>query len=95
MGFLEFKKQFESKLEGKIPVELLELHFMAYAFGNGSIVYKIKGINYQFIFDGRENLLVCERSKPHEKYPHCNWEELFAQTGLDVSDKQIDLILKA
>jgi len=92
MDFQQFKNDIESKLKGETAFELQEFRYLPYAFGHGILVYRIKGYIFRFTYDGRDNLLTCERSNSHEKYPHCNWTVLFENSGLVLDKKQTDII---
>ncbi|MEO6849333.1 MAG: hypothetical protein ABI203_10965 [Mucilaginibacter sp.] len=93
MDFQQFKIDIEGKLKDKVDFDLQEFRYLPYAFGNGLLAYRIKGYIFRFTHDGRDNLLTCERSNSHEKYPHCNWTILFENSGLALDQKQIDVFL--
>lgn len=84
MNFQDFKIEIENNLRNKIEFELIEFHYLGYAFGNGHLVYSIKGRVYAVIYDGKENNLIIERGKPHDKYPGGQREIILSQQGLDI-----------
>jgi hypothetical protein len=88
MNFQEFKNSLEDKLT--VAFELLEYHYIPYAFGSGYAAYRINGYNYLITYDGRDNLITLKRSNHHEKYPDSNWIEIFEH-----QDLEIEGILKA
>jgi hypothetical protein len=72
--FQQFKDTIEMQLLfAKVGFELQEFHYQPYAFGNGLLVYKIRGCNFKLEFDGREKLMIISKSNFHEKYNQCNW----------------------
>lgn len=72
--FQQLKDTIEMRLLfAKVDFELQEFHYLPYAFGNGLLVYKLKGFIYKLEFDGREKLLIISKSNFHEKYNSCNW----------------------
>ena len=94
MDFLEITSRFENQLSDEFDFELLELHYLPYAFGSGTKAYRIKGRNIKIIFDGRDGLIETEISLPHEKYKNCNWTSIFNGTTVDFFNKGIEEIKK-
>jgi hypothetical protein len=92
MNLQEFKDDLEHKLKDQVDFDLLEFHFLSYSFGCGTLTYRIHGYNYKFTYDGKDNLLTCERSNNHEKYPNCNWNKIFEKSELVVDPKLVDLL---
>jgi hypothetical protein len=80
MNFLELKEQFENKLKDKFKFELLELHYVPYAFGSGLIAYRITGRNVKAIYDGKENQVQLLVSSNHDKYANASWTSIFTGT---------------
>ncbi len=75
--FQQFKDTIEMRLLfAKVDFELQEFHYQPYAFGNGLLVYKLKGFIYKLEFDGKENLLIISKSNFHEKYNVSNFSPL-------------------
>lgn len=67
MNFQEFKNELEQKLKESTKIELQEFNYSPISFGSGFVVYRIKGTIHKFIWDGKEDILTWERSKPHQK----------------------------
>lgn len=91
MNFQTFKDNLEEKLKDKITFELLEFQYTPYSFGSGRLAYRINGYNYRLTYDGKENELTCEQSKPHEKYFGCSWTKVLTLQNLDI--EKIERIL--
>jgi hypothetical protein len=87
MNFEDFKKDIENKLAKITDFELQEFHFEAYDFGSGTLSYRIKGRNHKFTFDGRENKLTWNVSKPHQKYSGAIFSELLQLEGLIIEEE--------
>ena len=94
MNFLELMSNFEEKFTGKAKFELLETRHSPYAFGSGFSSYRVKGIILRVVFDGKDNFIEVQKSKPHEKYPNCNWKILFSGTQNEFIQKNIDEFLE-
>ncbi|NNU34585.1 hypothetical protein HK413_11745 [Mucilaginibacter sp. S1162] len=92
MNFQQFKNEIEEKLIYKSTFELQEFSYLPYVFGHGIVVYRVSGHIFRFSYDGKDNLLTCERSNVHEKYPKCNWTTLFQISGLILNEEQIDIL---
>ena len=90
MNFEDFRKDIESKLDSIAEFELQEFHFEPYSFGNGVLVYRIKGRNHKFIFDGRENELNWLISKPHEKYFGASFIDYKRIEGLGIGIEELE-----
>jgi hypothetical protein len=94
MDFQQFKNYIEAIFKDKVAFELVEFRFLPYSFGNGTLVLRVHGFVFRFIYDGRDNILICERSNKHEKYPRCIWDTLFQNLGFILNEKQIELLLQ-
>ena len=92
MNFETFKIDIENLLNKRTSFELLEYHFYGYSFGSGILALRIKGGNFLFSFDGRDNILTLSVSKKHEKYPDCIWLELLKQQGLFINEEMALLL---
>jgi len=92
MNFLEITAQFEAQIRLNFEIELLETNYSVYSFGSGFSAYKITGITFMIIYDGRDNLIYLKRSKHHEKYPNCSWIEIFSGVPDDFFQKGINII---
>jgi hypothetical protein len=90
LDFLEITARFENQVKHEFDFELLELHYLPYAFGSGTKSYKINGRNIKITFDGREGIVGTEISLPHEKYESSNWTNIFNGTATDFVDKGIE-----
>jgi hypothetical protein len=90
MDFLELTDIFEKSIEEDFELELLELHYIPYAFGSGTKAYRINGRNIKIIFDGRDGLLETLISGRQEKYNSSNWTTTFNGTTTDFIDKEIE-----
>jgi len=62
---------------------------------DGTLVYSVNGYNVRFTYNGRDNLLTCERSNVHEKYPNCNWMSVFDSNGLILSDEEFEVFFNS
>lgn len=89
MNFEEFRKDIENKLNSIARYELLEYHYEPSSFGNGLLAYRISGRNHRLIYDGRENELTWECSKPHEKYFGANFSMFKKFDGLKLTEEEI------
>ena len=87
MNFEDFRKDIESKLSLISEFELVDFHFVPYSFVSGILVYRIKGRNYKFIFDGRDNVLTWLMSEPHIKYSKAKFKEL---NGLQIENRELE-----
>ena len=94
MTFEEFRKDIENKLNSISEFELQEYHYEPHSFGNGLLVYRIKGQNHKFVFEGRENELTWSISKPHEKYFGATFKEILKQNGLKLNLDRIEKEIK-
>jgi hypothetical protein len=94
-GFEQFKSDIEGKLKEQATFNLEEFTYLPRAFGHGVLAYRVKGYIVRFTYNGRDNLLTCERSHNHEIYPHCRWNVLFESSELVINQTDIDLLLKA
>jgi hypothetical protein len=74
MTFFEIQQEFEGKISK--PFELLECHYLGYAFGSGYLIYRINGMNIKFIYDGKDSILRVEVSPKQIKYPTDQWTEI-------------------
>jgi len=90
MDFLEFKIILEETFQGLFPFELIFMEYHGYSFGSGIYVYRMKGTNYKFKFDGRENILEIFKSDKHEKFPNCKWNPLSSLN--DLSDFKVEIL---
>jgi len=93
MDFQQFKNGLEGLLKEKAEFELQEFQYFPYCFGHGTLAYRIKGYNVRFTYDGRDNLLTCERSNFHEKYTKCSWTILFKSEGLIWKEQWTEALL--
>jgi len=84
MDFEDFRKDIELKLERIEPFELLEFHYLPHCFGSGILAFKIKGFNHKFVYDGRDNSLLWQKSKQHQKYSESDWTKLRTNDGLKI-----------
>ena len=90
MTFEEFRKDIEHKLNSIVEFELQEFHYEPHSFGNGILVFRIKGQNHKFVFDGRENELTWLVSKPHQKYFRASFKEILKMNGLELDSERIE-----
>lgn len=90
MNFEDFRKDLESKIKSIAKFELQEFHFEPHSFGNGILVYKIKGRNHKFIYDGRENEINWSISKPHEKYLGASFIQYKIIDGLRIERSELE-----
>ena len=90
MNLQDFKAELEQALISKMRFELLEFHYLGYSYGHGYIAYRIKGFVYVFVYDGRENLLIVQKSHSHSVYPSETMEKIYEQKGLSI-EKTIGL----
>lgn len=90
--FWEIKEEFEKKITGRLSFELLELRYSGYAFGSGTMAYRIKGYNLLLNYDGRDFALEVSVSAPHQKYPQADWRSIFYGSPEVFFDKEFNLI---
>jgi hypothetical protein len=90
LDFLELTDRFEKSIGQSFEFELLELHYLPYAFGSGTKAYRINGQNLKLIFDGRDGLLEALISGRHEKYSSSKWTTFFNGTASEFIDKGIE-----
>jgi hypothetical protein len=71
MDFLEMK----TIMEQTIPYahDLMEMHYVPYAFGSGFCAYKVRGKNIKLVYDGKDQQIQLLASDFHERYPPENW----------------------
>jgi len=91
MNFDDFRIDIEAKLKSIAKLELLEYQYMPYHFGSGVLAYRAKGYNHKFVFDGRDNLLVWFKSRPHENYSQADFKEVKTIKGLNIA---VDVLLE-
>jgi hypothetical protein len=91
MDFENFRQDLETKLNSIVGFELQEYHFTPHSFGSGILAYRIKGLNHKFIYDGRENELTWQVSKPHEKYFGAHFSELKRFDGLNIDKEELEI----
>jgi hypothetical protein len=89
LNFLEITRQFEDKIKADFEVELLELHYIPYAFGSGTKSYRINGRNIKIVFDGCDGIIEIYISGQHEKYDKSSWTNIFRGTSAAFKDKAI------
>ena len=77
MDFLKLSSELEEVLKSKYQYELLEMHYVGYAFGSGFSVFKIKGYLVRVNLDGRDDQIEISCSPKHEKYPNTKWKTIF------------------
>ena len=87
MNFLDFKDQLESEIAKNYKFDMLELHYLPYAFGSGLTVYRISGVIVKIVFDGKDNQFDILISKPHGKYPNAPLATIFAGQAENILDK--------
>lgn len=90
MEYNKFKKSIEDFFSNQYKYELLEIHYLGYSFGHTILVYRIKGRNIKFQYDGREGFLDIFISKHHEKYPKCKWDKLESIYGINNLNKLLE-----
>ena len=90
MDFESFRKDIETKLDSLANFELQEFHFEPYSFGNGILVYRIKGRIHKFVFDGRKNELSWMISEPHDKYFGGNFSDYSKVEGLNMTIEELE-----
>ena len=95
MNFEDFRTDIEYKLKQIAEFELQEFHYKPYSFGNGMLGYRINGRIHKFIFNGRENELVWEVSKLHEKYSGATFTEINKYNGLQINTEELKKELTA
>ena len=91
-NFLELIGQFEIKLKDEFKFELLELHYLPYAFGYGMTAYRISGRLVKVVCDAKDFRMEIFISGKHEKYANVsdsNWTNIFSGTYADFADKAI------
>jgi len=95
MNLLEFKGQIENLLkEENLPVELQYLSYSPYAFGNGQLVYRIKGYCIIFLYDGRDFELGICRNKRHLKWNgKIEPDKYFTKKGFDFVENEFHNLL--
>jgi hypothetical protein len=89
VNFEDFRKDIENKLNQITKFELQEFHFEPSSFGNGILVYRVKGRIHKFIFDGREFELTWLISNSHQKYSEANFKEFMKIYELKISEEQL------
>jgi hypothetical protein len=85
MTIEDYKKALEAKLTEIVDFQLLEMNYTPYSFGSWLLAYRIHGKNYRLIYDGREQDVSIEVSKPHEKYSGSKGQEITRFYGLNES----------
>ena len=90
MDFLEITRLFEDQIKTDFEFELLELHYIPYAFGSGTKSYRINGRNIKIVLDGRDGIIETYISDRHEKYDSSNWSNIFHGTISDFKEKGIE-----
>lgn len=93
MTFEEFRIDIESKLQKISKFELLEYHYIPFSFGSGLLVFRIKGHNHKFVFEGRDNELTWFVSKPHNKYLEGEFIEIKKLHDLKLSLNDLNRII--
>jgi len=83
LTFDHFKSHLETQLSNTTTFELLEFHYLPYAFGSGLLAYRIKGQLHKFIYDGKDNQLSWFTSTQTSAYETANFELLQTFKGLD------------
>jgi len=83
-SFLKFTEQFETALKTDYQLDLLELHYVPYAFGSGMTAYRIKGSIVKVIFDGKDNQAELLISAKHIKYPGSDLTNIFLGNPFDL-----------
>jgi len=78
MNFFQLTDKIENELNESF--EILELHYLPFAFGSGTKCYRINGRNIKIIFDGKDQLVEVHASPIHEKYPTNKWEIIFSDS---------------
>lgn len=95
MDFQQFKNDIEEGLKEKVAFALQEFRYLPFDFGHGTLAYRINGYVIRFTYNGRDNLLTCERGNSHQNYPDCNWTILFENKGLILNQNQTDILLNS
>lgn len=85
MSFDDFRQDIETKIASIAEFELQEYHYEPHSFGSGLLAYRIKGRNYKFVFDGRDNILTWFVSEPHQKYYRADFKEILRKDGLELT----------
>jgi hypothetical protein len=87
MNFLQIKEQFESRLTSKF--EVLELHYVPYAFGSGFIAFRTNGQIVKIIYDGKENQVQLLISARHDKYPNASYSTIYEGLPTDFIENAV------
>jgi hypothetical protein len=89
MRFLEIQTLFESKISASFRFELLELHYLPYCFGNGSLVYRIHDYNIKIVFNGKDGWIETYITAKHQSCSPGNNE--YSCIFNDIPDKFFDI----
>ncbi len=77
MNFDKVISFFEKEILVNKEFQILDLHYMPYAFGAGYKVYRIKGMNIKIAYSGKEDSIEIFSSLNHQKYPNATWKSVF------------------
>ncbi|MEO9853436.1 MAG: hypothetical protein ABJH72_23015 [Reichenbachiella sp.] len=89
MNFENFRNDLENKISSITKFELQEYHFEPHCFGNGILVYRIKGRIHKFEYDGREDLLTWYVGPPHVKYFGAELKFIMTIVGLMIETETL------
>ena len=88
--FVDVINTFESLLNNSsFQYQLLESHYMPYAFGSGFNAYKLKQQYLKIVWDGRDHIVSVYSNHKHQNYPVSKWELKFE--GNINTFKQLDI----
>ena len=86
MNILEDYRKIQKTLFEALPSELLDLRYSGYAFGSGMVAFRVKGINFQIVYDGRDNQVEIGITKAHTRYPANEWKIIWKGNPTDLEN---------